>query len=234
MRLHRFIGDFDLRQETIFCHDYEIVHQIRYVLRLTLGDVVLLADGKGSEVQARISNIKKDEIAFNPVAVAVKLSQEFRPVFLFCAIIKKDRFEWIVQKATEIGISHIMPVITKRTVKQKLNMERLDSIAREAAEQSGRTHLPILAYPTPFADAVSVAKQQGRVLFCHQEGKDIFALLPFPKEKIISIFIGPEGGWDSDEVSLAKKNNFLCTSLGPTTLRAETAAVVASYVAVHH
>ena len=145
---------------------------------------------------------------------------------MYLAILKKDNFELAVQKATECGVSNIIPVITERTIKTGLNTERLEKIVKEASEQSGRSIVPKILETMELKEAL----QHGT----KNEEKVIFHLVKEnyePKKNVttVSIFIGPEGGFTEKEINLAKESGYEVASLGDLTLRGETAAIVATY-----
>ena len=146
---------------------------------------------------------------------------------LFCALLKRENFELIAQKATEIGIETITPILTNRTVKTGFNRERLEKIIREASEQSGRTTLPKLNEPTTLAEAM-ISVTPGRSVFFDLSGKEL-TQEEYTSE-ITSCFIGPEGGFTEEETETARKAGLIIGSLGKLTLRGETAAIVASFL----
>jgi 16S rRNA (uracil1498-N3)-methyltransferase len=139
--------------------------------------------------------------------------------------LKRENFEWLVQKATECGIHYIVPILTRRTVKQGLKLERLREIAREAAEQSGRGRVPGIGEPMPFAEALDAATKAGATYFFDVGGKRYTG-----SGERASLFIGPEGGWDPEERALAIESRAMIADLGPRVLRAETAATIASFL----
>ncbi|MBI5153544.1 MAG: RNA methyltransferase [Parcubacteria group bacterium] len=149
---------------------------------------------------------------------------------LYCSILKRENFEWVAQKATEIGVGEIVPLVTQHTVKLELKEGRLKKIVQEAAEQSGRSVLPKLQIPMGFEQAVHEAKLNGTTLFFDVSGKEFDKKMIKDSEKV-NIFIGPEGGWNEGEIEIAQKNKFIFVNLGKLTLRAETAAVVGTYLA---
>lgn len=228
MKIHRFITHFDGHERNIRLYEKEIVSQMRSVLKLKEGEKVILSDGKLQEALCEIKIIGKD---FVEVAVEKFYKNENEPwadVVLYCSVFKKENFELVVQKATEAGVKEIMPVITKRTVKLNLNKSRLEKIIKEASEQSGRGMIPILHDVVDFNMAIKRAGINDMNFFFDSNGKNIKDILT--KKQRVGIFIGPEGGWDEEELKLAKEHNFKIASLGKLTLRGETAAIVASYI----
>ena len=158
------------------------------------------------------------------IAVAEK-----RTAVLYVSILKRENFELVVQKATEVGISKIVPMLCARTVKTGLRQDRLEKIAKEAAEQCGRVSIPEISGIQNFSDILKSAPKNS-FIFSLETKKQALGF-KFPKEA--NLFIGPEGGWVGEEVTAAKKAGFKELSLGPLVLRAETAAIVASYLAVN-
>jgi len=264
-KIHRFIGDFDLsRPAGLDKKELELAddtaRQIIRVLKLKIGEKIELCDGKGIYAIAEIAEIRKKTVL---VKIATPLHQGFvgqdstKKVNLFCAILKKENFEMVVQKTTECGVSKIIPIISARTIKTGLNLERLQKIAREASEQSGRITIPEILEPISFEESLkSIDKNECNLLF-DGSGKFLWSEELFYKihcagrraehsnspageyARILesncsrNIWIGPEGGWTPEEIEKAKNLNFKIASLGPLTLRAETAAIVATYLLVN-
>ena len=224
MRLHRFIGDFELQTGSLSSDDSELLNQIRNVLRLKIGDQLILCDGRGAEAVATIVDSDKKQMTFGVEEVVMPEREARKKPTFFCALLKKENFELIVQKAVEIGIQNIVPVITERTVKTGINMDRLNKIIREASEQSGRTILPEICEPVSFEKAVTMAEPSETVFF------DLEGTIQNSYEKFANLFIGPEGGFSDKEVAQVQELGFTLASLGPLTLRGETAAIVASYL----
>ena len=148
MKIHRFIDNFDLSGLEIEITG-EIAHQMAKVLKLEIGEQVELCDGKGINAQGKITKLSKNSTIVE-IEKITKESPTQKSITLFCAVLKKENFELVVQKTTECGIQKIIPIITTRTVKTGLNMERLQKIAKEACEQSGRNYLPEIFEPITF------------------------------------------------------------------------------------
>lgn len=229
MRLHRFIGDFDLSRDIVDVSDSELANQIRNVLRLKPLDVVILSDGNGTEARATILECNKKFIELSIDEVSNPAREPNKSVTLYTALLKGENFELIAQKATELGIAKIVPIITTRTVKTGFNHERVEKIIKEASEQSGRTTVPELGEPIQFLDVMKEINPKESVLFDLSGNK----LESMEAKKLRSLFIGPEGGFTDEEVALAKKSGVPIASLGELTLRGETAAIVATYTIIH-
>lgn len=229
MKLHRFIGEYDLSKNVVKITDPEIVKQIKVVLRFEIGDKILLSDGEGKEAETTIVSISSKEILCK-VNRKIPKNENSKKVNLYLAILKKENFELAVQKAVEVGVSNITPIITERTVKTGLNEARLKKIILEASEQCGRSTVPSLSPILNFKDAIALGNtSQEKIIFHLVENKYI----PNKNAKSSSIFIGPEGGFTDNEISLAKKAGYAVVSLGTLTLRGETAAIVATYRVVN-
>jgi 16S rRNA (uracil1498-N3)-methyltransferase len=233
MKLHRFIGNFDLSQKEVEITDLQIIKQIRNVLRLEVGDMIILSTGRGQEAEVALNLVSSDKVA-GEISKLVETKEAGKKVHLYLAILKKENFELAVQKAVECGVSTITPIITERTVKTGLNISRLEKIILEASEQSGRSVVPMLSPILDFSPALAFGSAAAE--------KTIFHLCDelydpetnrVASAKTASIFIGPEGGFTDKEVTEAESCGFTVASLGSLTLRGETAAIIATYRAVH-
>lgn len=231
MRLHRFIGEYNLNKETLEITNLNFIKQIKSVLRLEIGDFLILCDGLGTEAKVEIIEINKGEIKIK-VLEKIEKENNLKKVSLYLAILKKENFELAVEKAVEVGVSEIIPVITTRTAKTGLNIERLNKIIREASEQSGRVYLPKLSPIMQFEDAVLDGKKNEENIFF--DIKENISENSTSTKPSVSIFIGPEGGFTEEENNFAKENNYKIASLGDLTLRAETAAIIATYKVVNN
>lgn len=231
MKRHRFIGEFDLERLSIQIVDREFVHQVARVLKLHTGEEVILCDGKGREALARIDHVSVKAIQATLLEHIKVVTQPTRSVILYCALLKRENFEWVVQKATEVGVKEIVPLITRRTIKLNFKLDRLSKISQEAAEQSGRGMVPLIHEPLKFENALKHAQENKRNYFFDISGS-LAAHDPQPTTSL-GLFIGPEGGWDPSEVEQSKRAGCQISSLGAFTLRAETAAVIATYLACH-
>lgn len=236
MRLHRFFLPFSSTDNSLIITDQEIVNQIKNVLRLKVGDEILIFNGE-EERKGKIEEIARNAIRIILKEEVINLREPKIKVKLFCSLLKKDNFELVVQKATEVGVKEIYPIISKRTVKFDFKKERMDKIIKEASEQSMRISLPILHQTISFQEALKESSQNQLNVFCDLSSPLFSEIL---KEKLISkkidslgVFIGPEGGWSEEEIHLAKDNNFLMVKLSDLVFRSETAAIIAVYLFSH-
>ncbi len=262
MRHRFFIERFSEKGTTLALPD--LVHQIGRVLKLRVGEEVVLWTGDGVEYIFAIEKISAKDVRGRVVGVEENTREPDVSVTLYCAILKRENFELVCQKATEVGISAIVPLITERTVKVNINQSRLKKIVQEAAEQSGRARIPVLCDAISFSEALKRVEKDGTNLFFDvssqnsQEPPLVSAVLGAGEERSkaymeircrvpqpsnnemchqrrfsqVNLFIGPEGGWTDTERVNAMKAGLQFRSLGSLTLRAETAAIVASYIAV--
>lgn len=231
--MNRFFIEQEIREGELEVPDAALAHQLLRVLRKKPGDEIVLLDNSGRECVSVIQSITKGAVSVRVASSALSRGEPARFVALYQSIIKKDKMEWVFEKGTEAGVSRFVPVLSAHAVKLGVNAQRARKIIQEAAEQSGRGKVPTLAELMAFERAVSEAAASGAIsVLAHNAGTypDMQEVL---KEAAggVNLFIGPEGGFGEEEVALAKKSGFIIVSLGPRTLRAETAAVVASFLA---
>jgi 16S rRNA (uracil1498-N3)-methyltransferase len=200
-------------------------HYLSRVMRVAEGSVVILCDNKTGEWAARVTEVGKRTV----VLIAESLLRPCEPVpdFTLCAaLLKKDRFDLVLEKACELGVRRIQPVITRRCVADKLNHDRANAILTEAAEQCARTALPDLVEPIRL-DALLRSWPTDRALFFADEAGGDPALAAFAAQSGPSALLtGPEGGFDDDErTAIRSLSAARAISLGPRILRGETAVI---------
>jgi len=200
------------------------------VMRLGEGSEVLLFDGSSGEWLGRIAEAEKKRIALM-VERRTREPEDVPDVWLAFAPIKRTHTDWLVEKATELGVAKLIPVMTQRTIAERVKLERLEAIAIEAAEQCGRTRLPEIAKPVTLAQLL---REDDRPLyFADEAGGDPVASAFKPGTA--TILTGPEGGFtDQERAKIRAAAQAVPISLGPRILRAETAALasLAAYMAV--
>ena len=195
------------------------------VLRLSAGGEVLLFDGVSGEWQATVVEAGKRKMSLG-VGQQTKAQESAPDLSLAFAPVKKGRVDWLVEKAVELGVARLEPVITRRTIVDKLNLERMRSHIVEAAEQCGRTALASIAEPMKLA-AWLKAFNPARTLYFADETGGVAVGTAF-KHGPATILVGPEGGFTPEEAALVRAlPNAKAISLGPRILRAETAALAA-------
>ena len=195
------------------------------VLRMTQGSELLLFDGSSGEWLARIAESGKKRMALT-VERRTREPEAIPDVWLVFAPVKRGQTDWLIEKATELGAARLIPVMTRRTVVERVKLERLQAIAIEAAEQCGRTVLPEIREPLPLARFLE-QRDPARTLYFADEGGGEPAASAF-RPGAAAVLTGPEGGFTDDErVAIRAASNALPVSLGPRILRAETAALAA-------
>lgn len=201
------------------------------VMRLKEGSDVLLFDGISGEWVAKVAEVAKRRMSL-AVGQRTRPPEAVPDLTLAFAPVKRAPLEWLVEKATELGVARLQPVITQRTVVERMRADRLQSIVIEAAEQCGRTILPTLAEPIKLAAFLAAHDPARRLYFADETGGDR-ALTSFV-EGPATILTGPEGGFTPDEATAIRAaKGARAISLGPRILRAETAALasVAAWMA---
>lgn len=203
-------------------------HYLARVMRLGAGDAVILCDDATGEWATRVVEAGKREVL---LAVETQLRpREAVPDLTLCAaLLKKDRFDWVLEKACELGVARIQPVLTRRCVADRLNLERARAILIEAAEQCARTALPELAGPVKL-DALLKGWEAGRTLFFADETGGENAAQQFAAHSgPAALLTGPEGGFDDAERAAIRSHACArAITLGPRILRGETAAIAAT------
>ncbi len=224
MRLNRFYLENFSKSKTLELKDNLIIHQIKNVLRLKIGEQISLFCNF-SEAIYEIKKIDKASIYLNLIKDVVIKKNDLE-IILFPALIKKDKLEWVVQKAVELGVKKIIPVISARSEKKDINLNRLNKISIEASEQCGRQDLVEICQPIKFKEALQQVKSWSFLADASGDNfVDSLKTLKKDKTKPINIFIGPEGGFEEGEIELAKKNNVKIISFNNNILRSETAVI---------
>jgi 16S rRNA (uracil1498-N3)-methyltransferase len=202
------------------------------VMRLGEGAELLAFDGQSGEWLARVAETGKKRMTL-AVERRTREPETIPDVWLAFAPVKRAQTDWLVEKATELGAARLLPVITRRTIAERVRLERLEAIAIEAAEQCGRTRLPEVADPVALNHLLAT-RSEARPLYFADEHGGAFAAEAFEPGPAL-ILIGPEGGFTEEErLAVRGAPTAIAISLGPRILRAETAglAALATYMAV--
>ncbi len=195
------------------------------VMRLGEGAELLVFDGSSGEWLARIVEAGKKRMTLS-VERQTREPEVIPDVWLAFAPVKRNQTDWLVEKATELGVAKLLPVMTRRTIAERVKLERLEAIAIEAAEQCGRTRLPEIAEPQPLTRFLE-HRAPGRTLYFADEAGGETAASAFKPGPAI-ILTGPEGGFTEEErAAIRAAPDTVPVSLGPRILRAETAALAA-------
>lgn len=234
--MHRFyVGTENIEDNRIVITGSDVNH-IKNVLRLNKGEKIVICDGQGQDYYCIIDNVAKEQV-IAVIEDKQKANTELRTkIYLFQGLPKKDKMELIVQKAVELGAYEIVPVKMKRTIvkidnekKEKAKLNRWQTIANEASKQSRRGILPNVHEIVSYKEAIDMAKELEYVILPYELAENMEYTRKIIEEaskcSSIGIFIGPEGGFEEEEVSLAKENGIKPITLGNRILRTETAGL---------
>ncbi|MBI1878389.1 MAG: 16S rRNA (uracil(1498)-N(3))-methyltransferase [Chloroflexi bacterium] len=236
-----FIPAHWLTPPTVTLHG-ETARQIQTVLRLRPGDEIIVLDNSGLEWQVRLVEISKDEIQGQLVTQRLAQGEPSLPLTLYQGTLKAQKFEWVLQKGTEVGVSRFVPIICQRSIVSKADdlshkQARWQRIIREAAEQSRRGRLPRLEPAMSLEAALKeVTAQPASLLVMPWEeatGPTLKTALSGVKPQAAGVFIGPEGGFTPHEAALAREAGVQLVTLGVRILRAETAALAVCAVILY-
>jgi 16S rRNA (uracil1498-N3)-methyltransferase len=233
MRLHRFYLENDnfesLQIGDIFvCTEKEIVGQISKVLRAKIGDRAAFFNQTG-EIVCELDLISTKEVK-GRVVEQKNLLRQPKKVFLLQAIIKKDKFEWVAQKGTELGMTDIIPILTERSEKRGLDEKRIRKIMIEATEQSGWGSVPRLHASMTLSEALPYIQKECDALYVLDMDGEVGMM---KNEGCVALLVGPEGGWGSIDKRLIALHSVKTLSLGKPVLRAETAAIVGVHTIIN-
>lgn len=210
--------------------DAEETKHLRNVLRLSNGDEVSVFDGEGNEFLCLVREVGVGK--GSSVLRVLKKIQPFAPesnldLTLAVALLKNEKFDLVVQKAVEIGVTKLVPVSTKRADARNVRLERWRKITVDATKQSGRAKLMQITELVDFAECLE--NQDGaKILFAEKSGES-FSALELKSKKLLAV-IGAEGGWEDSEIELARKHDFQIVTFAGRILRAETAAIAIAAV----
>ena len=210
------------------------VNHIKNVLRMRIGEELMVCNGTGMEYTCQIEDFPAGEVKLS-ILKAEKASTELSVrLKLYQGLPKKDKMELIIQKAVELGAAEIIPVMTKRCIvkleddkKEAKKLERWQAIAESAAKQSGRGIIPTVSRVMNYKDAIKKASAEGMALIPYEMAEGMKTLkdaaAKASSQQVISVFIGPEGGFEESEVEFAQEQGVIPVSLGKRILRTETA-----------
>jgi len=199
------------------------------VLRMQQGENLQLTDGLGNLFTAEIIDDNRKKSIVNIISCVAQPAFPKKISIAISLVKNNTRFEWFLEKATEIGVSEIFPLICTRTEKQHFRTDRMKSILVSAMLQSQQTWLPKLHEPVKFADVLTITAHQKFIAHCEEENDKVQLVNKLESNAATQfILIGPEGDFTKDEITAALQNNFLPVALGNTRLRTETAGVVAA------
>ena len=245
--MNRFFLPSDCIQAGEVHFPEQVSHQIAQVLRLKTGDEVIVLDNSGFEYPVEITQLNPRSVSGKVGAGRRAAAEPAARLTLYLGLTQREKFEWMLQKCTEIGAAGFVPVITSRSLVQSEKdvagkFERWQRILCEAAEQCGRGCIPSLSQAVKFETAVQSAGQYPLALFLWEEEHsrslrqalgDYLKRQPAGALRKAALFIGPEGGFSEQEASLAEQAGALPVSLGKRILRMETAALAATALTLY-
>ena len=229
-----FVSELDFEGERISLGG-EQAHQISRVLRLETGDSIVVLDNKGFEYEVALTLVSAKEVVGRIVQKRPATGEPAVQIILFQSLLAREKFEWVLQKGTEVGVAVFVPMQAERSLLRAkyVDDERLTRwrrIVTEAAEQSHRGRIPQIEPPTTLAEAVARRRQFSRFLIAATTGQtqslhQALAASDNPPESV-AILIGPEGGFTDEETSLAIEKGAAPVHFGPRILRTETAGMI--------
>lgn len=231
-----FVNRSDVTDSEIFISGSDVNH-IKNVLRMNVGEEISVSDGEGRDYFGKITALDKDLVTVHIENSWDSFVELPARIYLFQGLPKADKMELIIQKAVELGVYEIIPVMMKRTIvkldpkKEGKKLTRWQGISESAAKQSGRGVIPKVAAPMDFKQALALAKTLDATILPYEKARGMDAaralIHDMKDKKSIGIFIGPEGGFDESEVALAEAAGAHTMTLGHRILRTETAGLAA-------
>ncbi len=216
----------------------EQARQIAGVLRLSEGDMIHVLDNQGWGYELKLEAVKSVKVVGRVQKKERANGEPAVQLTLYQSMLKRDNFEWILQKGTELGVAKFVPMISQRTIVRQKEIKknkrlRWERIIKEAAEQSERGIIPILSEPISFQELLSTNRHVELALIPWEKetGRPLRPTIALHKKGTLSrvgMIIGPEGGFAEEEISAAESAGIIPVTLGPRILRAETAAIVAA------
>lgn len=224
--MHLFYAP-DITTPEYTLNEEESKHSIR-VLRFTIGDTIYLVDGKGGFYIAEIFDISSKSCKVKIITEQHEYGKRSYRLHIAIAPTKNiDRFEWFLEKATEIGIDKITPLLCEHSERKVVKLERLEKVVEAAMKQSLKAYCPIINELTTFEQLIKTGQADEKLIaHCYDTPKQLLKTVAKPQKDIL-ILIGPEGDFSPKEVELAKQHGFSDITLGDSRLRTETAGVVA-------
>jgi 16S rRNA (uracil1498-N3)-methyltransferase len=240
MQRHRFYATPSSFTETSVRIDAEEAHHLTRVLRLSAGARVFVFDGEGAEYECEVAQVAKHEVDLNLQRRLDDVVESPLRLTLAQALIKGDKFDWVIQKTTELGVTRIVPLVTDHSDVKRAEeragqrMQRWRRISLEALKQCGRRRLVEICEPASFEDFCESAAQDSCLIFSERGGESLAeASAKLRDVNQLSLCVASEGGWSEGELLKAASCGFIPVSLGSRILRTETAAIASVSLAQH-
>ena len=210
---------------------------IRRALRMQPGEHLTVCDGQGTDYACQITAFEGEGVRLSVLSQAPSCTEPSLAVTLYQGLPKGDKMDWILQKVVELGVTAVVPVATRRSVarlegKADKKQERWQRIAAEAAGQCGRGMLPSVERPLSWSQALSCLSGEPALVFYEGGGRPLRELVT-PSTRRLSVFVGPEGGFDPEEIDAIRRQGGGVATLGPRILRCETAPLAALTLLMH-
>jgi 16S rRNA (uracil1498-N3)-methyltransferase len=226
MKLSRFFTNQKIEGGEFLLSDADLLHQLTKVLRFKAAERIVVFNGNGKDFVCEIVEIGKRGARLRAIETRDNITEPSLNIILHQALIKKDNFETAIAKSVETGAAKFVPVLASRSEKKEFNRGRLEKIIKESVEQCGRGKILKIADAVDFKTAIKNA--EGMILLLDVSGENIIKYLGRIKNNgIVSLFVGPEGGWTDEEIVFARDRGAEIVKLGPRILRSETAGPVA-------
>ena len=238
MQVHRFFASPEVIDNGTIRLTAEESHHLARVLRLREGERVSAFDGLGNEWECEIAAIHKSECRLSILKKLETVVESPLRLTLAQALVKGEKFDLVVQKATELGVSRILPVITEHCEirisdeRSEQRLQRWQRISLGAIKQSGRRRLVEIDQPVRFQQFCRGLQGEPALIFSEKSGRGLPPLAV--QDSGLTVVIGPEGGWSDSEIDLATSSGLIPVHLGPRILRTETAAITAVTLAQYH
>jgi 16S rRNA (uracil1498-N3)-methyltransferase len=221
----------------------DLLRHVRDSLRIHVGEELLLGDGAGRRYRTVVETLSKQALTARILETQCEPARQAPALVLGQALLKGDKMDWVIQKASELGVSRIAPLQTRQSIVQpkagriEIQTARWQRIALEAAQQSEQWHVAVVTAPQSLSLYLTTEPPSTSRLILTERRESAGSLreleLPVSPEARIVLLVGPEGGWATEELAMAEKEDWKPVTLGPTILRAETAAIVAIGIVQH-
>ncbi len=239
--MHRFFLPLVAIQTDSVLFPLETAHQILRVLRLRVGDTAIVLDNLGGQYRVELTLVSNEQVRGRVIDKTLAEGEPPVHLSMYLCLTQREKFEWMLQKCTEVGAAEFTPILSSRSLVQDKHAyenkhSRWERIIQEAAEQSGRGKVPRLNLSLDYAAAVETAKAKNGICLVAWEEETTLrlpdALQGVPSGANLTLLIGPEGGLSAEEVDQAVRMGWKAVSLGPRILRMETAAIVSAALVI--